>query len=97
MTADGVIVIVAQRFRTQERNREDARERLFEMIRKAAVRPRIRRATRPTLASKKRRLESKSRRATVKKMRGSRPGKTRPPQLQVRITRRTRSPKRLVV
>jgi ribosome-associated protein len=70
LTSDGVIVIVAQSFRTQERNREDARERLFELIRKAAVPPKPRRATKPTLASKTKRLEDKSRRSTVKSLRG---------------------------
>jgi ribosome-associated protein len=54
LTLDGVLVIMAQRHRTQERNREDARERLFELIRQAAVRPKPRRPTRPTLASKAR-------------------------------------------
>lgn len=70
LTADGVIVITAQRFRTQERNRADARERLAALVAEAAVPPTPRRATRPTLASKKRRLESKSRRGAVKRMRG---------------------------
>ncbi|MDC7789347.1 alternative ribosome rescue aminoacyl-tRNA hydrolase ArfB [Rhodoplanes sp. TEM] len=69
LTNDGVVVITAQRFRTQERNREDARERLLEMIREAAVRPTPRIKTRPTLASKKRRVEAKKRRSTVKSMR----------------------------
>ncbi len=69
LTNDGVIVISAQRFRTQERNREDARERLFELIREAAVRPIVRRPTRPTLASKTRRLEGKTRRSSVKSLR----------------------------
>ncbi len=69
LTSDGVIVIIAQSFRTQERNREDARERLFELIRKAAVPPKPRRATKPTLASKTKRLEAKSRRSTVKSLR----------------------------
>ncbi len=73
MTADGVVIIIAQRFRTQDRNREDARERLFELLRKAAVRPVIRRATKPTLGSQKRRLESKSRRGSVKKLRTQKP------------------------
>ncbi len=72
LTLDGVIVIFAQKFRTQEMNRSEARERLFELIRKAAVRPKIRRPTRPTLASKKRRVESKVRRSDVKSLR-SRP------------------------
>ncbi|MCP8940236.1 aminoacyl-tRNA hydrolase [Alsobacter sp. SYSU M60028] len=73
MTQDGVLVITAQRHRTQERNRQDALERLLDLIRQAAVRPLVRRPTRPTLASKKRRLDSKSRRATVKKLRGEKP------------------------
>ncbi len=73
MTAEGVVIIIAQRFRTQDRNREDARERLFELLRKAAVRPVIRRATKPTLGSQKRRLESKTRRGSVKKLRTQKP------------------------
>ena len=67
LTREGVIVISADRFRTQERNRADALERLVELIRAAAVRPAVRRATRPTLASKRRRLESKQRRAQTKR------------------------------
>ena len=69
MTQDGVVVISAQRFRSQPRNREDAVARLFEMIREAAVAPVRRRATRPTLGSKERRLEGKGVRAGVKSMR----------------------------
>jgi ribosome-associated protein len=72
MTKDGVIVIHAQRFRTQERNRSDAIERLVELLREAMIRPVPRRATRPTLASKKRRLEGKKRRGDIKAGRGSR-------------------------
>ncbi len=71
VTLDGVILITAQRFRTQERNRADARERLAELIREAAVPPTPRRPTRPTLASKRRRLEGKAKRGDVKRMRGS--------------------------
>jgi ribosome-associated protein len=71
MTKDGVIVIHAQRFRTQERNRADAIDRLLDMLREAAVRPIPRRATKPTLGSKKRRLEGKKRRSDVKAKRGS--------------------------
>ena len=71
MTKDGVIVIHAQRFRTQERNRADAIDRLLELLREAMVRPTPRRATRPTFASKKRRLEGKKRRGDVKAKRGS--------------------------
>jgi ribosome-associated protein len=73
LTQDGVLVIMAQRHRTQERNREDARERLIELIRQAAVRPKPRRPTRPTLASRERRIEGKKRRAGVKRLRGARP------------------------
>lgn len=72
MTKDGVIVIHAQRYRTQERNRQDAIDRLVELLRDAAVRPTPRRATRPTLGSKKRRLEGKKRRGDVKALRGPR-------------------------
>ena len=71
MTKDGVIVIHAQRFRTQERNRSDAIERLVGLLREAMIRPVPRRATRPTLASKKRRLDGKKRRSDVKARRGS--------------------------
>jgi ribosome-associated protein len=71
MTKDGVIVIHAQRFRTQERNKSDAIERLVELLREAMIRPTPRRATRPTLASKKRRLEGKKRRSDIKARRGS--------------------------
>ena len=74
LTRDGVIVIIAQRHRTQERNREDARERLFEWIRQAAIPPRPRRATKPPKASREKRLESKKHRATIKGLRRSRPG-----------------------
>jgi ribosome-associated protein len=73
LTQEGVLVISAQRFRTQERNREDALSRLVELIRLATERPKPRRPTRPTLASKKRRLESKAKRAEVKRGRGGRP------------------------
>ncbi|MBV9954872.1 MAG: aminoacyl-tRNA hydrolase [Pseudolabrys sp.] len=72
LTQDGVIVIVAQQHRTQERNRDDARERLFDLIRQAAVRPIERRATRVPKAEKKRRLEGKKRRGDIKKMRSGR-------------------------
>jgi ribosome-associated protein len=71
LTKDGVIVIHAQRFRTQERNRADATDRLIELLREAAIRPTPRRATKPTFGSKQRRLESKKRRGDVKARRGS--------------------------
>lgn len=66
MTKDGVIVIRADRYRTQERNKADALERLEELLKASLVRPIPRRATRPTLGSKKRRLEGKKRRGDVK-------------------------------
>ena len=72
MTKDGVIVISARTYRTQERNRQDALERLQGLLQQAAHRPKPRVATRPTLASKRRRLEGKTKRAGVKTMR-SRP------------------------
>jgi ribosome-associated protein len=70
MTKDGVIVITAQSHRTQERNREDARERLFGLIREAEVKPLARRATKPTKASQQKRVEGKKIRSNIKKMRG---------------------------
>ncbi len=70
ITGDGILIIDARRFRTQGRNREDATDRLVELIRNAAQRPKIRRKTRPTLASKIRRLESKRRVAEIKRVRG---------------------------
>ena len=73
LTNDGVLVLTAQRFRSQERNRADAREVLLELIRKAAVTPIKRRKTRPTLGSQLRRLEGKSQRSGVKKLRSGRP------------------------
>lgn len=71
ITEDGILIINAQRFRTQGRNRKDATGRLVELIYNAAQRPKIRRKTRPTLASKIRRLESKHRIAESKRIRGS--------------------------
>jgi ribosome-associated protein len=73
LTLDGVIVLFAQNARSQEMNRQDARERLFELIRRASLAPKRRKATRPTKASKLRRLDGKSRRGAIKAMRG-RPG-----------------------
>lgn len=74
LTRDGVIVIQADRFRSQDMNREDALARLVEMVAKAAVRPKRRIATKPTRASRERRLEGKQKRSGVKKMRQGRPG-----------------------
>jgi ribosome-associated protein len=73
LTRDGVLVIAAQRHRTQERNRQDAFDRLIELIRQAAVRPLPRRPTRPTAGSRERRIESKKRRAGIKRLRRSKP------------------------
>lgn len=70
LTNEGVLVLTAQQHRSQERNRQDALDRLVALIQRAAVAPKARRATRPTLGSKKRRLESKSKRAAVKSGRG---------------------------
>ena len=70
MTAEGVIVIDARRHRTQAKNREDARARLSELLREAATPPKRRRKTRPTLASKDRRVETKKRRSETKVARG---------------------------
>ena len=69
LTRDGVIVIIAQRYRTQERNREDALDRLVALIRRAAVPPIPRRATKPSRAAKERRLQAKARRAATKERR----------------------------
>ena len=70
MTADGVLVIDARRHRTQAQNRDDARARLVELLRAAATPPTRRRKTKPTLASKERRLRTKVRRAETKQRRG---------------------------
>ena len=73
LTREGMLVINAERHRTQERNRQDARARLIELIRRAAVAPVPRRATKPTAASRQRRLDSKKRRATIKGLRQRKP------------------------
>lgn len=70
LTQDGVIVISAQEHRSQSRNREEALARLVELIRQAEVRPKVRRPTKPTKASKERRLASKEKRSSVKSGRG---------------------------
>jgi len=69
-TRDGVIVIDAQRFRTQEQNRADAVARLVALVGQAAIAPKLRRSTKPTRASRERRLETKRRRADTKRRRG---------------------------
>jgi ribosome-associated protein len=69
VNAAGEIIIEARRFRTQQRNREDALERLLQLIEKASVTPRTRHKSRPTAASKIRRLREKKRRSDIKKLR----------------------------
>jgi ribosome-associated protein len=73
LTSEGVLVILAQRHRTQERNRADAHDRLIELIRRAAVPPKARRPTKPTAASRRRRLEAKKRRSGLKRQRQTKP------------------------
>jgi ribosome-associated protein len=72
MTKEGVLVITAERHRTRERNRADALERLLDLLRRAAVAPKTRRATRPTQASRERRLLKKAARSRVKRLRQTR-------------------------
>jgi ribosome-associated protein len=74
LNKDGVLVLTAQRYRTQERNRQDALDRLSELVREAAMPPKPRRPTRPTMASKRERLETKKRRSGVKNLRQRKPG-----------------------
>jgi ribosome-associated protein len=73
LTRDGVLIITAQRHRTQLRNRQDALDRLVELICEAAITPVKRRATRPTRASRERRIEGKKRRAGIKRLRRAGP------------------------
>jgi ribosome-associated protein len=73
VTKDGVLVLIAQIHRTQERNRAEARQRLIDLIRRAAVRPIQRKATRPTRAAKRKRIDSKKRRSQLKVLRGAKP------------------------
>lgn len=74
VTQDGILIIEARQFRTQERNREDAVERLKELIRRAAEQPKPRKKTKPSKAEKERRIESKRRKGEVKRLRST--GKT---------------------
>jgi ribosome-associated protein len=74
LTSDGALVLTAQRFRTQERNREDAIERLLAVLRAAAVPPTPRKATKPTYGSQVRKRETKVRRSGIKKLRQAKPG-----------------------
>jgi ribosome-associated protein len=73
LTNDGIVVITAQRHRTQERNRQDARDRLIELLRRAAVAPTPRKASKPSAASRERRLQSKKRRGSLKGLRQEKP------------------------
>jgi ribosome-associated protein len=69
LTSEGILLIEAKRFRTQEQNREDAIQRFVELVRKSLVKPKARKKTTPTKASKEVRLKKKKRRGEVKKMR----------------------------
>ena len=69
MTEDGVLIIKAQRFRSQEKNRKDALDRLVELIRKATIKPKPRRKTRPSPAARERRLSTKKKRGEIKRQR----------------------------
>jgi ribosome-associated protein len=71
MTGEGVLMIEARRFRTQEQNREDAIQRLVELVRKSLVEPKQRKKTKPSAASKEKRLKEKKRRGENKKLRQS--------------------------
>jgi ribosome-associated protein len=73
LTNDGVVVITAQRHRTQERNRQDALDRLIELIRRAVVAPTPRKASKPGAAARERRLQSKKRRGSLKGLRQEKP------------------------
>jgi ribosome-associated protein len=73
LTQDGVLVLVAQSARSQKQNREEALDRLVDLIRQAAVKPKPRRATKPTKASKQKRLEGKKQRGNIKKLRQRKP------------------------
>jgi ribosome-associated protein len=70
LSKDGVIVITANRYRTREQNRDDARQRLVDLLTEAAIAPKYRRPTRPTRASKERRLDGKQNRSRIKQNRG---------------------------
>jgi ribosome-associated protein len=72
ITSEGVLLIEAKRFRTQEQNREDAIQRFVELVRKSLVKPKARKKTKPTQASKEERLKEKKRRAEIKKLRQER-------------------------
>lgn len=69
VTADGVLIIEAKKYRTQEQNREDAIQRFYELVTKASEKPKVRHKTKPTKASKEERLKEKKSRGTIKKIR----------------------------
>jgi ribosome-associated protein len=71
MTEDGILVIKARRFRSQDKNRKDAFQRLADLIRRAAVRPKARRKTKPSPAARQRRLTTKKKRGEIKRQRRS--------------------------
>ena len=73
VTQDGILIIEARQFRTQERNREDAIKRLIELVRQATQKPKPRKKTRPSRAAKERRIEGKKQRGNIKKMRRTMP------------------------
>jgi ribosome-associated protein len=74
MTDAGVLIIEASKFRTQEKNREDAIERLYELVKKASEKPKLRHKTKPTRASKEERLKEKKKRGAIKKIRHDKKG-----------------------
>jgi ribosome-associated protein len=71
ITSEGVLLIEAKRFRTQEQNREDAIQRFVELVRRSLVKPKARRKTKPSQAAKEKRIKEKKRRAEIKKIRQS--------------------------
>ena len=73
VTVDGVLVIMAQRFRSQDRNRQDALDRVVALLQQAALRPPVRRPTKPTAGSQRRRVEGKTQRGAVKRLRKAPP------------------------
>lgn len=72
VTQDGILIIEARRYRTQEQNRQDALKRLFELLHNAYQKPKLRRRTQPTLAARQKRLAGKRRRSEIKRLRGER-------------------------
>ena len=86
LSKDGVLMITAARFRTQEQNRDDALARLISLLRQAAIRPVSRRPTRPTRASKQRRIAAKVQRGRIKILRAGRPETTDPRQIHAVAT-----------